>query len=95
MRFMILGFITTLIIGLAAQPGYAAKVVRPDVIVHLTREQPTHQLIETSRLELTYGDTPGAIGFEPAGNERQANGPSAFDVDPQGAYIVADSVHRV
>jgi hypothetical protein len=46
-------------------------------------------------VELGYGGAPSAIGFEPAGEERQADGPSAFEVDARGDYIVADPVHQV
>jgi len=83
-----------LIIGLGCLPGKAGEVVHPDVLVHLTQVQPTHRLVEVSRVELAYGDSPDAIGFEPGGNERQAIGPSAFEVDRQGDYLVADPVHH-
>jgi hypothetical protein len=95
MRVFIFGLVTALICGLAVQPGYAAKVVQPDIIVHIALEKPTHRLVETARVELAYGEAPLAIGFEPAGNERQANGPGAFEVDARGDYIVADPVHKV
>ncbi|HUU01979.1 MAG TPA: hypothetical protein VM425_11085 [Myxococcota bacterium] len=95
MRLAIPGLAALLAIGVGTQAGRAAEVVQPDVIVDITRARPTHRLVETSRLELAYGDAPGAIGFEPAGDERRANGPDAFEVDARGDYIVADPVHRV
>lgn len=95
MRLEIPGMVAALIIGLAPQPSRAADVVHADAIVHVTRVQPTHQLVEQDRVVLPYGNAAGAIGFEPAGQDRQAVGPSAFDVDGQGRYVVADPVHRV
>jgi hypothetical protein len=58
--------------------------------LHLERAQPTHRLVEKSRLELPYGE----IGFRPAGLESQAVGPHAFEVDANGFYLVADPVNR-
>ncbi len=96
MRFKIPGYVAALIIGLGTQCTSAADAVSADVIVHVTAVQPTHRLVKTTQVELAYGDTVGTFGFEPAGRDRQAVGPSAFDVDGQGHYVVADPVrHRL
>ena len=86
--------LTAVLAVLATQFCSAAEVVKPDVVLRLDRVQPSHRLVETSRLQLPYGLADDAIGFQPAGSERQAVGPHAFQIDAQGAWLIADPVKR-
>jgi hypothetical protein len=94
MRLEILCLMMAAAVVFVAAPGHAADDVQADVVIRTTRAQPTHRLIETHRVEVPYGNAVGTIGFVPAGSERLALGPAAFDVDGQGAYVVADPVRR-
>ncbi len=81
-----------LLLSASAASTEAAQDVRADVVLQLPTAQPTHQLVEASRFEVPYGASMSTLGFVPRGPERQAIGPVAFDVDEQGALIVADPV---
>ncbi|MFW5739808.1 MAG: hypothetical protein ACOC1F_05520 [Myxococcota bacterium] len=81
-----------LLVALAAAPAQAAQVVQADAVVHTSRVQPTHQLAETLRIHVPYGNTPNTLGFRPAATERVAVGPAAFDVNAHGLVFVADPV---
>ena len=71
---------------LGAQSSFAAEVVQPDSVVRLTQTVPTHRLVETSRVEIPYGE---AIGFLPAGKEREAQGP--FFSKPSAVRVIKSS----
>ncbi len=87
-------FVTLLLPVLIAAPAPAAEAVHADIVVHVSRVQPTDRLVETMRVTVPYGGSPGHLGFVPKGPERVAVGPSAFDVDAQGTLVVADPVHQ-
>ena len=92
MRIRALALFPALLIALASLPADAAQAVRADVVLHVTRVQPSHRLVETLRVEVPYGQDAKSLGFLPRGPERVAVGPAAFDVDDQGAFVVADPV---
>jgi len=94
MRAKVSGYAAALIVALTTQCISAADAVQANVVVRVARAQPTHRLVETARLAVGYGSTARAIGFTPGASEREPVGPSAFDVDGTGAYVVADPVHQ-
>jgi hypothetical protein len=84
--------VLALLLSASPAPAEAAQDIRADIVIQLATSQPTHQLVQASRIEVPYGTSVDTLGFAPRGPERQAIGPVAFDVDEQGALMVADAV---
>jgi hypothetical protein len=57
-------------------------------------ERAEARLVATEEIEISYGEDATSPGFAPAGDEREARGPNAIEVDDDGTIRLSDSLRR-
>ncbi len=67
-------------------------IVPGERVIHPHDATIAKQLKETDRIAVVYGES--SIGYRRGYGEMQAQGPSAFEVGPDGVILVADKVNR-